>query len=153
MSTDEPLTCGRGVAAQAVVPRAFGDVLGAVAHVLETHIPALDLTDDLSRAERDAYVEIVASHRALAEQLRLLVERMQSLQDLPMGRHDATQMAGPEPVAAFEGVVRAERELLELLQGREQWNAAMLTVMHAGGQADGAHRAMTLPTDNRTKNP
>jgi hypothetical protein len=138
MSTDEPLTCGRGVAAQAVVPRAVGNVLGAVAHVLESHLPALDLTDDLSRAERDAYVEIVASHRAIVGQLQALVKRMESLHDLPMGRHDATKMAGPEPVAAFEGVVRAERELLELLRGREQWNAAMLAAMHAGGQADGA---------------
>ena len=75
------------------------------------------------------------SHRTIAELLRGLAQRMEVLRELPMGAHDARQMTGPEPVAAFESVMRAERELLELLQGRVQWNAAMLAVMHAGGQA------------------
>ena len=135
MTSDDELTCGRGVAAQAVVPRAFGAVLGAVAGSLESHLPALDLSDDRSRAEHDAYVEIAASHRTIAELLRGLAQRMEVLRELPMGAHDARQMTGPEPVAAFESVMRAERELLELLQGRVQWNAAMLAVMHLGGQA------------------
>ena len=137
MSSDDEPTCGRGVAAQAVVPRSFGAVLGAVASSLDSHLPALDLSDERSRAEHEAYVEIAATHRTIAETLRALAERMEAMRELPMGAHDATQMTGPEPVAAFEGVVRAERELLELLQGRVQWNAAMLAAMHAGGQAKG----------------
>jgi len=135
MSTDEPLTCGRGVAAQSFVPRALGDLLGAVAQVLESHLPALELSDELARAERDAYVEIAGSHRAIVERLQALADRMESLHDLPMGAHDARLMSGPEPVAAFEGLVRAEKALLELLRGRAQWNAAMLATMHAGGQS------------------
>jgi hypothetical protein len=49
---------------------------------------ALDLTDDHSREEHEAYRELARGHRKIAAELRATARRMAGYRDLPMGRHD-----------------------------------------------------------------
>ena len=45
-------------------------VLSAIGDGLEFHLTALDLTDERSRHERDAYRELVDAHRHIASELQ-----------------------------------------------------------------------------------
>ena len=63
---DEQQTCGKGLASNASLPDKLGALTGAVADILEAHMPALDLTDPAAAQEHAAYAQLVAEHRAAA---------------------------------------------------------------------------------------
>lgn len=114
---DDRPTCGKGVAANAVLPAKLSELMAARAEVLERHTLALDLTDPASRQELDAYTSLARAHRAIANDLASLAQQMTGYRDLPMGGHDLTVMADPSGQAeAFGRFVRIERELAALLQ-------------------------------------
>lgn len=117
---DEQPTCGNGIAANAVLPRAMGRVAFALSGVLECHTKALDVKDPAGRMEYDAYRRLVDAFRALAPQLRTLGEQMAGYRDLPMARHDPSAMASPEAVAALKEFVSVEQQLLDVLQEQVQ---------------------------------
>lgn len=80
---------------------------------------ALDLSDQNSRKEFDAYAKLARAHRDIADELESLAGHMAGYRDLPMGRHDEKIMANPQGQAeAFERYVRIERELSELLRAK-----------------------------------
>ena len=115
---DQP-TCGKGLAANAVLPAKLAELTAATAEVLERHTRALDLTDPAAREELDAYTALVRVHRTIAGQLASLAQQMAGYRDLPMGRHDETAMADPKGQAeAFQRFVAIERELLALLSAK-----------------------------------
>src|SRR5688572_28024287 len=117
MDDGDQLTCGKGVAANAVLPAKLAELTGALAEVLERHTKALDITDPAAREELDAYVALVRAHRAIAGELSKLAQQMVSYRDLPMGRHDMAVMTDPAGQAeAFQRYVAVERELLELVR-------------------------------------
>ena len=89
---DEP-TCGKGLAANAVLPAKFAELIAATAEVLERHTAALDATDPHAAAEREAYTTLVDAHRAIAKSLSELAQSMTSYRDLPMARHDPAIMS------------------------------------------------------------
>jgi hypothetical protein len=132
--SEEP-TCGSGLAANAVLPAKLGDVIGAVARVLETHTKALDLEDEAAKQEHEAYMRLVEQHRRIATELRSLSEQMGSYRDLPMGRHDLEVVSGAEAVDAFERLVGLEQELLSLLEQRLQEHRPLLGEMRRAGAA------------------
>ena len=116
MSGDEQWTCGKGLAASAGLPAKLGELMGAMAEVLERHTRALDLGEPAGRQENEAYQSLVRRHREVAEQLRGLAEEMRGYRDLPMASHDMAVMLDPQGQAeAFGRVVAIERELVELL--------------------------------------
>lgn len=122
-------TCGKGLAEHSVLPAKLGELTAAVAENLEIHMKALDLKDQSSRKERDAYVELAKEHRRIAAQLQATAMLMSGYRDLPMGRHDQKAMSGPEVVEAFEKFVKLEQELLALLQKRVEQDRKMLIEM------------------------
>ena len=113
---DEP-TCGKGLAANAVLPAKFAELIAATAEVLERHTAALDASDPHAAAEREAYTTLVDAHRAIAKSLSELAQSMTSYRDLPMARHDPAIMSRPDGQnAAFQQLVAIERELQDLLR-------------------------------------
>jgi hypothetical protein len=126
--SEEP-TCGRGLAANAVLPATLGNVMAAVARVLETHTKALDLEDEDAKREYEAYVKLVEQHRRIASELHSVSEQMASYGDLPMGRHDLEALSAPEAVDVFEGLVNLEQELRSLLEQRLQEHRLLLSEM------------------------
>jgi hypothetical protein len=132
---DDQPTCGKGLAEHAALPGILGEVMAAVAENLETHMEALDLTDENSKQEYDAYVELAREHRQIAGQLKATAQKMAGYRDLPMGRHDEQVMAGPKVLRAFEALVRLEQKLLTMLQHRREDHQKMLTEMGRAGEA------------------
>lgn len=132
---DEP-TCGKGLAEHSALPAKLGELTAAVAGILEVHMTALDLTDESSRKEHDAYRELAKEHRETAAQLKATAESMAGYRDLPMGRHDMKAMASPKVRETFEKFVQLEQQLLELLQTRLERDRQMLGEM--GGAGGGA---------------
>jgi hypothetical protein len=125
---NEP-TCGAGLAANAALPASAGEVIGAMADVMDVHQRSLDLTDENARPEHHAYVTLVLALRSISAQLAVSARYMTGCRDLPMGRHDERKMSGPEAVAAFERFVQDERALLSLLTLTVGDHEAMLRQM------------------------
>jgi len=117
----DELTCGKGLVANAPLPRALAEVTAAMAENLERHLPALAPGDP----ERPVYEDIAASLRRGAESLDAAAETMAGQAELPMGPHDEAALAAPEVAIAFEQLVRAEEALATLLAARAPGLAAM----------------------------
>jgi hypothetical protein len=114
---DEPSTCGKGLAANAVLPAKLAELMAARAEVLKRHTHALDLTDATSQEELDAYTRLERAHRDVASELATLADAMANYRNLPMARHDMTVMTDPKgQTEAFQRFVTVEREVLALLQ-------------------------------------
>jgi hypothetical protein len=109
-------TCGKGLAENAVLPRAMGRVAFAMAGVLECHIKALDVKDPAGRKEYDAYRRLIDDFRGVAPHLRTVAEQMAGYRDLPMASHDAKAMASPDAREALKTLVDVEQEMLAVLQ-------------------------------------
>lgn len=107
----------------------LGELIASTARVLEVHMRALDLTDDASRRENDAYRELASTHRRIASELADTARRMEGYRTLPMGRHDMAQMMSPAPRHAFAGFVDHEQALASLLEARLAEDRAMLEMM------------------------
>jgi hypothetical protein len=125
---DEP-TCGKGLAANSWLPAKLGDVSSAMAAMLEIHTTALDLTDENSKREQEAYLSLVDKYREAATQLHALAKEMAGYRDLPMGRHDMTVMTDPKMAETYAQVVGAKEELLTNLQSRIEGERQMLAEM------------------------
>src|ERR1044071_2662682 len=116
MSATEPQTCGKGLAENSVLPAKLGELISAMAENLTAHRRALDLTDQNSRAEDEAYEKLLKDLRQIAAQLSVTASEMAAYRDLPMGRHDQEAMTHPRVAEAFQKFVQHKRELLELLE-------------------------------------
>jgi hypothetical protein len=123
----DELTCGRGLAAHAALPALLAELTDSVAENLELHLKALDLRDENSRQEYDAYVELAKQHRETATRLRTTAAQMAGYRDLPMGRHDETVLAEPQVLEAFEHLVKTEEALLALLEERVRQERRLLS--------------------------
>jgi hypothetical protein len=126
---ETPPTCGQGLAENSVLPAKLGELTDSMAEILEIHVGALDLRDNDSRREHEAYRELAQEHRKTAAALRETARRMAGYRDLPMGAHDMGVMSSPRAVAAFENFVKLEEELAALLRRRLESDRAMLAEM------------------------
>jgi hypothetical protein len=132
---EEEQTCGKGLAQNAALPERLSELIVALAGVLETHMKALDLTDENSRTEHDAYGRLAQQHRETAAQLAATAREMAGYRGLPMGRHNMDMMAGPEPLVAFERYVSVKLDLVTLLQETLAQEEAMLAAMRSPQEA------------------
>jgi hypothetical protein len=130
---DDQQTCGKGLAEHSVLTASLGELVASTARVLEVHMKALDLTDESSKREYDAYRELASAHRRIAIELADTAHRMAGYRELPMGRHDMAAMMSPAPRHAFAGFVKHEESLAALLQTRLAADHAMLEMMAAAG--------------------
>jgi hypothetical protein len=127
--TDQPTTCGQGLAEHSALPSKLGELAASLANNLEAHTTALDLSDDRSRQEHDLYLKLVQEHRAIAARLEAVGKEMAGAHDLPMGTHDLEALSSPNVAAAFERFVRVEQELLALLERSVERDQSMLAQM------------------------
>jgi hypothetical protein len=111
----EEWTCGKGLAAHAPLPLAIGDMLAALATMLDAHTRVLDLTDEHGRTEYAAYASLVAQQRMIARALRSMSKEMSGYQDMPMARHDMGILESEEFGETFKALVHAEKALLRVL--------------------------------------
>jgi hypothetical protein len=130
---DDYPTCGEGLAENAALPAKLGELTTSVAGILEAHMSALDLTDERSKREYEAYRILADDHRRAGLQLKAIGEQMAGYRDLPMGRHDTRAMASSAVAESFRRFVELELELLALLQGRVEQDRQMLAAMGVGG--------------------
>jgi hypothetical protein len=130
---NEP-TCGQGLAEHSVLPAKLGELIASLAENLELHMNTLDLTDENSRKEHAAYLELSREYRKIAAQLQATAKQMAGYQDLPMGRHDQKAMSSPQIRGAFEKFVTREQELEGLLQNRiDEDRRLLIEMVGAGG--------------------
>jgi len=130
---EHPKTCGQGLAENSLLPAKLGELIASVAGILEAHMEALDLEDNDSRREHEAYRELVRDHRRIAAELRETAWRMAGYRDLPMGRHLPEKMAAPEVREAFQRFVKLEEELAALLRERREADRRVLQEMKGAG--------------------
>ena len=131
MNPPEQATCGKGLAENSVLPAMLGDVIAGMAKNLETHMKALDLTDQNSRAEFDAYQKLVKELQQAAAQLQAIANQMKAYRDLPMGKHNEEVMTQPEVREVFEAFVDRKQALLSLLNQTTERDNKLLETMCA----------------------
>jgi hypothetical protein len=122
-------TCGQGLAEHSALPVKLGELAASLAHNLEVHMTALDLSDENARKEHAVYQRLAHHHQAIAAELQTVGQEMAEQHDLPMGKHDQAAMSFPNVTEAFEKFVTAEKELLALLQKRVGQDQSMLAQM------------------------
>ena len=108
-------TCGKGLAERSAVPAKMAELLEALVENLEIHRDSLDLTDERSRLEADAYGALVEEYAELAARLAAAARHMGGYRDLPMGDHDPEALGSPRTRRAFESFVAREEDLFALL--------------------------------------
>jgi hypothetical protein len=116
MSTDEPRTCGQGLAERSALPAQLSALSEAMVDLLEKHQQTLDLSDDNARAEHTAYQLLASDYRNSSAQLRAIADRMAAYRDLPMARHHAHAMVAPDIHRALSTLVERERDVAALLK-------------------------------------
>ncbi len=116
MADEEQWTCGKGLAQHSALPRHMAAVATAMSDMLDHHRTSLDLADPDSRPELDAYTALANEYRDIAAALNATADRMAGYRDLPMAPHDTAVLSGADAIAKLESVVRAERELAQLLR-------------------------------------
>ena len=126
---ETPQTCGQGLAENSALPAKLGELTNSMAEILEIHMGALDLQDNASRLEHEAYRELALEQRKSAGALKTTARRMAGYRDLPMGAHDMSVMSSPRAVAAFENFVKLEEELVASLQQRLKSDRTTLAEM------------------------
>jgi hypothetical protein len=129
MSEEEQWTCGKGVAANAVMPELMAQVLDATAGVLENHIRALSAVDPNGKQEIAAYQRVTSDHRAASGQLIDLVRTMRSYRDLPMAEHDMAKLGDAKSIEVLQALVRAQQSLGQLMNERAAEYGAMVEEM------------------------
>jgi hypothetical protein len=126
---EEPSTCGQGLASRSTLPGKLGELLAALARILEAHMRALDPADTDARKELDAYAGLVTAHRDVADRLSGIAVQMADYRALPMAAHDEAAMSDAVAHKAFENFVRLERELSTLMQQQLLEDQEMLQQM------------------------
>lgn len=126
---EEPSTCGQGLASRSSLPGKLGELLAALARILEAHMRALDPTGAEARKELDAYATLVTAHRDVGDRLSGIAVQMADYRNLPIAPHDTEVMSDAVAHKAFENFVRLEHELATMLAELVQQDQQMLQQM------------------------
>ena len=129
MAENEEWTCGKGVASNAALPERIGALLGAVSDVLQNHTRSLNAADANGAEEVAAYRRLVEEHRGAASALAGLAATMRGYRDLPPAEHDMAKLMDAASLEVMEALVRAQEDVLALLQQRAAQNGEMLRRM------------------------
>jgi uncharacterized protein YndB with AHSA1/START domain len=125
-------SCGAGLAQHAVIPAKIAPMFAALADTLEAHRAMIVLGGPEARLEDDAYRTLAASYRELAARVGSVAEQMASHRGLPPCPHDERAF-GAAQLEAFQRFVKAQSELLELLQIAAEHDESMLASLQPGG--------------------
>jgi hypothetical protein len=125
-SMSDEWTCGMGLAQNSALPEKLGELTSAMAELLETHMKALDPSEE----EYGAYQKLAKQQRMVAANLLTIADEMAGYHDLPMANHDEEVMASPEAVEAFRRFVKSEEQVLNMLQKRIGIDQEMLRSMN-----------------------
>jgi len=117
------------LASRSILPGKLGELLAALARILEAHMRALDPSDADAKKELDAYAALVTAHRDVADRLSGIAVQMADYRALPMAAHDEAAMSDAVAHKAFENFVRLEQELATLLQQQMAEDYEMLHQM------------------------
>ena len=126
---EEESSCGQGLASRSTMQAKLGELLAALAQVLESHMRALDPADANARAELDAYANLVTGHRDIADRLAAIAEQMAGYRNLPMAPHNEEAMSDVLAHKAFERFIGREQELAALLQDQLREDREMFRTM------------------------
>ena len=126
-------TCGQGLAERSALPAKLADLIAALTENLELHMTTLDLSDQRSLAECEAYASLVGQHRTIASELEAAASQMAGYRDMAMGKHDMAAMGDPQIRETFERFVRVEQDLLTLLEKQLPRDRQMLDAMARSG--------------------
>jgi hypothetical protein len=132
MSEDDTPTCGKGIAANAVLPERIAALLSAMAAIYENHMRALDAGEANGKAEIDAYTRLMRDFSATAGEVGALADAMRSYRTLPMAEHNMDALMDVRSVVAMEALVVAQEELGALLTQRASEFRKMLDGMKQG---------------------
>jgi ribosomal protein S12 methylthiotransferase accessory factor YcaO len=125
---DEQQTCGKGLAANAALPERIGALMQAMAELLQNHTRSLNLSDANAALERNAYDVLIQAQRDIASRLDALAATMRSYRDLPIGKHDERALTDQTSLDVFGSFIRAEQNVVSLLQQNIATHRAMLGV-------------------------
>ena len=128
MADDQP-SCGKGLAANAILPERLSALMKAMAALLENHVRALDPNETNGRLERDAHEHLIKDQRTLASDLVALASAMKGYRDLPIAKHDMTPLTDQTSREVLSAFIQAERDVIALLQDRVQEHLVMLADM------------------------
>ena len=103
-----------------------------MAEVLDFHRNSLPQNDENARKELVAYANLLAHYRQASSVLQAASQSMYGYRDLPMAPHNIAILSSRENHDLFAAVVRAERELVELLRQSIESDEKILALM-AGG--------------------
>ena len=126
-ASPEGWTCGKGLAANAVLPAKLGALMAAMAELLDNHTSALVANDVNSGLERAAYERLVKDQRAIAASLVGLAAAMESYGGLPTAPHDESVLADQRSREVFAVFIDAEEAAAALLQEQIKEYRAMLS--------------------------
>jgi hypothetical protein len=129
MAEDEQQTCGKGVAANAILPERMAALLEAMAVIYDNHIRSLSVDDPAGKQEIEAYERLMRDYRASANQVSALAGTMRSYRDLLAANHDMAVLMDAKSVDAMEALVAAQEELATLVGARAAEFRAMLEEM------------------------
>jgi hypothetical protein len=125
----EEQTCGKGLAANAVIPERVAKLLEATANVLENHTRSLKEQGPKSNQELRAYERLAREHRSAAAQLSALAEAMKSYRDLPIVEHDMSALTDARSIDVLDTLVRAQQDVRAPLEERVAEYGEMLKTM------------------------
>ena len=125
---DDAPTCGIGLAQHATIPANIGVMFEGLAETLELHRMMLDRGDPNSRQEDEAYRELAARWKDIAQLVKTTAAHMAAQHELPMGAHDETAW-GEAHLKAFEKFVKAQTQVLALLRVSAERDETMLASM------------------------
>jgi hypothetical protein len=123
----EAWTCGKGLAASAVLPAKLGALMAAMAELLDNQTRALAADDANSALERGAYERLVKDQRAIAASLNGLAAAMESYRELPTAPHEESALADQRSRDVFAAFIAAEEAAAALLQEQISEYRAMLS--------------------------
>jgi hypothetical protein len=125
------MSCGPGIAARATLPTRLAELASAMADLLASHQPAIDVSDVGGAKELRAYQLLEDQYRSAAAQLAATARAMAAAAELPAVRHDVTVLTSAANRDAFSRFVAAERELQTALASLLQGDGEMLAQMHS----------------------
>jgi hypothetical protein len=127
MTDPEAWTCGKGLAASAVLPAKLGALIAAMAELLDNHARSLSEDDANSGRELTAYKRLVKDQRAIAASLTGLAAAMESYRGLPAAPHEESVLADQKSRDVFAAFVDAEESVVTVLQEQIAEYRAMLS--------------------------
>jgi hypothetical protein len=105
--------------------------MNSVADNLCAHLPGLVPSDADSQHEKRVYEQLAARHREAAAMLQAIGTEMAEQRDMPMGEHDVHAVSPTDVTDALEGMVRAEAQLVALVQQQLTQHQAILDGMRS----------------------